>query len=86
MNIITRVICWITPTGWTLRKLQYYRNDVRASGVLTLGRLEIQIHKLLPTCYDGIFLAYSVDEHNKKINNSIDFYKYRIEQLEKSLK
>lgn len=86
MNIITRLIRWITPTGWTLRQLQYYKNEVRASGVLTLGRLEIQIHKLLPTCYDGIYLAYSVDEYNEKINNSINYLKYQIKELEKKLK
>ena len=86
MNIITRLIRWITPTGWTLRKLQYYKNEVRASGVLTLGKWEIQIHKLLPTCYDGIYLAYSVDEYNEEINKSINYLKYRIKELEKKLR
>lgn len=86
MNIITHLIRWITPTGWTLGQLQYYGNECRASGVLTLGKWEIQIHKVKPTCYDGIYLAYSVDEYNEKINDSINYLKYRIEQLEKSLR
>lgn len=86
MNIITRLIRWITPTGWTLRQLRYYRNEVRASGVLTLARSEIQIHKLKPTCYNGIYLAYSVDEYNKEINYAINELKYQIEQLVNKLK
>lgn len=87
MNIITRLIRWITPTGWTLRQLMYYRDEFRASGVLTINNsVELQIHKLKPTYHDGIFLAYSVDEYNKEINYAINDLKYQIEQLENKLK
>lgn len=87
MNIITRLIRWITPTGWTVRQLQQYRDEFRASGVLTLNdSVELQIHKLKPTYHDGIFLAYSVDEYNKEINYEINDLKYQIERLESKLK
>lgn len=86
MNIITRSIRWITPTGWTLRQLRNYRNEVRASGVLTIGKCEIQIHELKPTCYNGVFLAYSVDEYNKEINYAINDLKFQIEQLVSKLR
>lgn len=85
--MIKRLIRWITPTGWTVRQLQQYRDEFRASGVLTLNdSVELQIHKLKPTYHDGIFLAYSVDEYNKEINYEINDLKYQIERLERKLK
>ena len=84
---IRRLILWFTPTGWTVRRLQQYREEFRASGVLNwCNNEELQIHRLKPTYWDGVFLAYSVDEYNKEINHEINDLKYQIEQLEKKLR
>lgn len=87
MYKIRRFILWLTPTGWTVKKLQQYRDEFRASGVLTLNdSVELQIHNLKPTYHDGIFLAFSVDEYNKEINYEINDLKHQIEKLESKLR
>ena len=86
MNIITRLIRWVIPTGLTVNQLRHDREEYRATGVLNLGRKELQIYKLKPTYWDGVFLAYSIEEYNKQINCEINSLKYQIKQLEDKLK
>ena len=87
MNLVKRLIRWITPTGWTIRQLQYYRDEFRASGVLNWGHdEELQIYKLKPTYWHGVFLAYSKDEYNKEVHYAINDLKYQIKQLEDKLR
>lgn len=87
MYKIRRFILWLTPTGWTVRRLQQYSDEFRACGVLTKNNGgELQIHKLKPTYHDGIFLAYSVDEYNKEVNHEINDLKYQIRKLEEKLR
>lgn len=86
MSKLRRLIRWFIPTGLTVNQLRHYREEYRAAGVLNWGKHELQIYKLKPTYWEGVFLAYSIEEYNKEINCEINSLKYQIKQLEDKLK
>lgn len=86
MSKLRRLIYWLIPTGLTVNQLRHDRGEYRANGVLNCGRQELQIYKLKPTYWNGVFLVYSIEEYNETINYKINNLKYQIKQLEDKLK
>lgn len=78
MNKLRRLIRWFIPLGYAVKTIRKYGTTYSASGEVN----DIPISNLWVTPYEGVFLVYSKEAHDKELMRKIELLQREIKGLE----